>query len=203
MTTARCCINHRDYIHIHIHIRSIYHIPCTHKRYPMPHSHEWVNILFIGDSFENTDHIRKKLDITKGLASLSWIHCCYTAMSSAESRDVCFNILFRCSWYNLYIYISNNGHHSLTLMAKRFEYHHTILLNEVEGGGGVYWSHLVRLSPCPSVRQSISRQHRVRYVSSTLLTRSISYLHILSSNFRCVTCNFFKNSKILNFWRIL
>ena len=58
----------------------------------------------------------------------------------------------------IYIYISNNGHHSLTLMAKRFEYYHTILLNEVEGGGGggVYWFHLVRLSPCPSVRLSVS-----------------------------------------------
>ena len=48
--------------------------------------------------------------------------------------------------------------------------------------GGVYWFHLVRLSVCG--------QNRVPSVSSTILMGSISYLHILSSNFRrCVTCN--------------
>ena len=46
---------------------------------------------------------------------------------------------------------------------------------------GVYWFHLVRLSIC--------RQNRVCSVSSTIFIGSISYLHILSSNFRrCVTC---------------
>ena len=45
-----------------------------------------------------------------------------------------------------------------------------------------YWYHLVRLSVCG--------QNRVRSVSSTILIGSISYLHILSSNFRrCVACN--------------
>ena len=52
--------------------------------------------------------------------------------------------------------------------------------NEVERG--VYWYHLVCLSVCG--------QNRVRSVSSTILIGSISYLHILSSNFRrCVACN--------------
>ena len=52
--------------------------------------------------------------------------------------------------------------------------------NEVERG--VYWYHLVRLYVCG--------QNRVRSVSSTILIGSISYLHILSSNFRrCVACN--------------
>ena len=52
--------------------------------------------------------------------------------------------------------------------------------NEVDRG--VYWYHLVRLSVCG--------QNRVRSVSSTILIGSISYLHILSSNFRrCVACN--------------
>ena len=47
---------------------------------------------------------------------------------------------------------------------------------------GVYWFHLVRLSVCG--------QNRVRSISSTILIGSISYLHILSSNFRrCVPCN--------------
>ena len=49
---------------------------------------------------------------------------------------------------------------------------------------GVYWFHLVRLSVCG--------QNHVRSVSSTILVRSISYLHILSSNFRrfvaCKVC---------------
>ena len=58
---------------------------------------------------------------------------------------------------------------------------------------GVYWYHLVRLSVCG--------QNRVSSVSSIILIGSISYLHILSSNFRrCVTCN--SRFKILKFWRI-
>ena len=48
---------------------------------------------------------------------------------------------------------------------------------------GVYWFHLVRLSICV--------QNRVCSVSSTILARSISYLHTLSSHFRrCVECWF-------------
>ena len=47
---------------------------------------------------------------------------------------------------------------------------------------GVYWYHLVRLPDCG--------QNRVRSVSSRILIGSISYSHILSSNFRrCVACN--------------
>ena len=48
---------------------------------------------------------------------------------------------------------------------------------------GVHWFHLVRLSVCG--------QNRVRCVSSTILATSISYLQILSTNFRmCVACWF-------------
>ena len=52
----------------------------------------------------------------------------------------------------------------------------------------------ITLSVCPSVRLSVRLsvcgQNRVRSVSSTILMGSISYLHILSSNFRrCVACN--------------
>ena len=63
--------------------------------------------------------------------------------------------------------------------------------NEVERG--VNWYHLVCLSVCG--------QNRVRSVSSTILIGSISYFHILSSNFRkCVGCNArFKIQKIWNF----
>ena len=46
------------------------------------------------------------------------------------------------------------------------------------------------LSVCPYVRLSVCGQNRVRSVSSTILVGFISYLHILSSNFRrCVACN--------------
>ena len=56
----------------------------------------------------------------------------------------------------------------------------------------VFWFPLV-LSVCPSVRPSVRPsvcgQNRVCSVSSTILAKSISYLHILSSNFRrCVVC---------------
>ena len=53
---------------------------------------------------------------------------------------------------------------------------------------GSYWFHVVRPSAC--------RQNRVRFVSSTILTGSISYLHMLSSSFRrCIACNF-----VSKFW---
>ena len=55
--------------------------------------------------------------------------------------------------------------------------------NEVVGG--VYWFHLVCPSVCPSIRPAF----RVRCVAPTVLVGSISYLYILSSNFRrCVAC---------------
>ena len=60
------------------------------------------------------------------------------------------------------------------------------------------WKGGILVSPCPSVRLSVCGQNRVRSVSSTILIRSISYLHILSSNFRrCLTCNIcFKMQKL-------
>ena len=55
---------------------------------------------------------------------------------------------------------------------------------------GVYWFHSVCSSVCPA--------SRVRSVAPTVLVRSISYLHILSSNFRrCVACKV--SCKILKF----
>ena len=57
---------------------------------------------------------------------------------------------------------------------------------------GVYWFHLVRLSD--------GGQNNVFSVASTILAGSISYLHILSSNFRrCVACKVYFNIKIWNF----
>ena len=66
----------------------------------------------------------------------------------------------------------------------------------------------ITLSVCPSVRLSVCGQNRVCSVSSRILIGSISYLHILSSNFRrCVACNaHFKIQKFeilaifLNLW---
>ena len=51
----------------------------------------------------------------------------------------------------------------------------------------------------------ICGQNRVHSVSSTILARSISYLHILWSNFRrCVVCKFFFSKfKNLKFWQML
>ena len=49
-----------------------------------------------------------------------------------------------------------------------------------------------------SIRLSVCGQNCVRPVSSTILARSISYLHISSSNFRmCVVCKIFFNIKII------
>ena len=61
----------------------------------------------------------------------------------------------------------------------------------------------VRLSVRPSVRLSVCGQNRVRSVSSTILIGSISYLHILLSNFRrCVAWNARFKVQTLKFWRI-
>ena len=61
---------------------------------------------------------------------------------------------------------------------------------------GVYWFYSVCPSVCPSVRPA----SRVRSVAPTVLVGSISYLHILSSNFRrCVAGNFWQFYKICNF----
>ena len=54
---------------------------------------------------------------------------------------------------------------------------------------GVYWFHSVRLSVRPSVHPSVRPTSHVRSVASAVLVGSISYLYILSSNFRrCVAC---------------
>ena len=55
-------------------------------------------------------------------------------------------------------------------------YYYTPASTKLKGG---YWLHLVR----PSVRLSVCGQNRACSVSSTILVGSISYLHILSSNF--------------------
>ena len=67
----------------------------------------------------------------------------------------------------------------------------------------------IHLSIHPSVRPpvclSVCGQNRVRSVTSTILVGSISYSHILSSNFRrCVACNVcFKIWKFEMFTQIL
>ena len=66
------------------------------------------------------------------------------------------------------------------------------------------WKGGILVSPCPSVRLSICGHNRVRSVSSTILVGSISYIHILSSNFRrCAAykvCITFTNT---TFWQII
>ena len=54
------------------------------------------------------------------------------------------------------------------------------------------WKGGILVSRCPSVCPSVYGQNHVRSVTSTILARSISYLHILLSNFRrCVACEVF------------
>ena len=91
--------------------------------------------------------------------------------------------------HHISIFINIHIHNKYPVL-KRLTFY-TPHFNEVERG--VYWFHLVRLSVCG--------QNRVRSVSSTILIGFISYLHILSSNFRrCVACNVcFKILKIRNF----
>ena len=62
----------------------------------------------------------------------------------------------------------------------------------------IYWFHLVHLPVC----LSICGQNRVHSVPSTVLARSISFLQILSTNFRrCVACfNNFVNSNFCWFF---
>ena len=57
------------------------------------------------------------------------------------------------------------------------------------------------ISDCPFICLSVCGQNHVRSVSSRILIRSISYLHILSSNFRmCVACKArFKIEILANF----
>ena len=63
---------------------------------------------------------------------------------------------------------------------------------------GVYWFHSVRLSICLSIRPT----SRVCSVALTVLVGSISYLYILSSNFRrCVACKFVAKFLNLNCWQ--
>ena len=93
--------------------------------------------------------------------------------------------------FSIWLFITHNSHYwemvvaitcgyggyLLPLLAAHSSY--TPRFNEVDSG--VY---------CPSVRLSVCGQNCVRSVSSTILIGSISYLHILSSNFRrCVACN--------------
>ena len=55
----------------------------------------------------------------------------------------------------------------------------------------------------PSVRLSVRPAFRVHSVVPTVLVWSISYLYILSSNFRrCVVCNVIAKFQNLNFWQI-
>ena len=171
------------------HIKSIYHIPCTHKRHPITHSQEWVNtVLLIGDSFENNDHVGKKLVITISFVrfSLSWMHCYYTAISSAESRYVCLSIPVRHTYIHTYIYmyISNNGHHSLKIYTGSEVNSKTIWILSYlllqRGCGGLL------VSPCPFVRPSIcpsvfNNTRRIHFIFTHLIEQ-LQMRHVFFQN---------------------
>ena len=83
------------------------------------------------------------------------------------------------------------------LLNVRLHYHEWYLYPPLQRS----WKRGILASPCPSVRLSVCGQNCVCSVSSTILIGSISYLHILSSNFRrCLACN--ARFKIQKFWRI-
>ena len=70
--------------------------------------------------------------------------------------------------------------HRCDIHSNSNKYYYTPRFNEVERGG-------ILVSPCPSVHPSVCPS----VLSSTILIESISYLYILSSNFRrCVVYNF-------------
>ena len=68
---------------------------------------------------------------------------------------------------------------------------------------GVYWFHFVRLSVRPSARLSDCGQNGVRSVSSTIVARSISYLHIYQPTSEDVSRLLCKSSKIWIFGNFL
>ena len=55
------------------------------------------------------------------------------------------------------------------------------------------WKGGILVSHRPSIRTAVCGQNRVRSVSSTVPARSISYLRMLSSNFRKCTCCVYKS----------
>ena len=105
--------------------------------------------------------------ITTSAICVGWARCPSSHILSANSTSS------TTSWVCIFVN---------SLAPGRFEWNfsnYTLRFNEVERG--VYWFHVI----CPSV----CGQNRVRSVSSTILAGSISYLRILSSNFRgCVAC---------------
>ena len=76
---------------------------------------------------------------------------------------------------------------------------HLLYLPHNKVVGGVYWFHSVR----PSVRPSHVRPaSHVRSIAPTILVESISYLHILSSNFRrFVACQVSCKMSKFDFWQ--
>ena len=106
-------------------------------------------------------------------------------------RDISNSAIYTTAIYRAYTVSLNwNGPQGCCICNNsEFLYPH---FKEVEIG--IYWPHLVR----SSVRLSVCGQNCVRFISSTILVGSISYLHILSSYFRrCVACKvLFQNSKI-------
>ena len=68
----------------------------------------------------------------------------------------------------------------LGLLSVEIHFYYIPCFNRVE----VYWLHLIRPSFQLFVCPSVCGQNCVRSVSSTILAGFISYLHILSTNFR-------------------
>ena len=112
-------------------------------------------------------------------------------------RTLVLNLIYptfnRCSW-QLAWYISAEW--TAGFISPLWNY--IIIPPSMKLKGGILVLH------CLSIRPSLCGQNRAHFVCSTILAGSISYLHILLSNFRrCVAYYAFSKSKHLKFWQIL
>ena len=145
----------------------------VHKRNPISHIHGWASSKY--DLYSTSSHQPCIKDLGSSSEGSKNTKCL------RFSQNMLYHLITH--WGRVtYISISKQGHHYTPRLQRS-------------------WKVGILVSPRSSVRMSICGQNRVSSVSSTVFIRSISYLHILSSNFRgyvaCKAC--FKILKISNF----
>ena len=123
----------------------------------------------------------------------SWVSTLSMRQNRCHFADTILKFIFLCE--NC---ILNQISLKFPTVQLTISHHYTCRTTKLLGGGG--GGILVSLRPSirPSVLPSVRPTSCVRSVAPTVLVGSISYLHILSSNFRrCVTCKI--SCKILKF----
>ena len=127
------------------------------------------------------------LTMELGLSCTNQLKWHISILSCITLRLSCLIFLFVLRWRGFFYNIDR----CLYIL---MPYYYTPCFNEVKRG--VFWFHLVSLF--------VFGLNRVQSVSSTILVRSISYLHILSSNFRkCVVCKVYFKIRKCEIWQIL